>query len=141
MFGLILEFATRLFKNADLSLDFQPTFILREAISIVASRHEHGGRPMSTVIETADVVVIGSGPGGAIPAYRLAAAGAKVVVLERGPWLATEEFTHDLQIAQQAGARQRGAGGGRARPQRCLHPGFRLQAKGAGLARQPAHAS
>jgi choline dehydrogenase-like flavoprotein len=52
---------------------------------------------MSTV-ETTDVVVIGSGPGGAIPAYRLAAAGAKVVILERGPWLATDEFTHDLRI-------------------------------------------
>lgn len=48
--------------------------------------------------EQADVVVIGSGPGGAIPAYRLAAAGAKVVILERGPWLDTEEFTHDLRI-------------------------------------------
>jgi enediyne biosynthesis protein E9 len=51
-----------------------------------------------SAVETADVVVIGSGPGGAIPAYRLAAAGAKVVILERGPWVETEEFTHDLRI-------------------------------------------
>jgi choline dehydrogenase-like flavoprotein len=51
-----------------------------------------------SVIETADVVVIGSGPGGAIPAYRLAAAGAKVVILERGPWLETHEFEQSLQI-------------------------------------------
>ena len=52
---------------------------------------------MSTV-ETADVVVVGTGPGGAIPAYHLAAGGAKVVMLERGPWVRTEEFTQDLQI-------------------------------------------
>jgi choline dehydrogenase-like flavoprotein len=51
-----------------------------------------------SVTEKTDVVVIGSGPGGAIPAYRLAAAGAKVVILERGPWLATDQFTHDLRI-------------------------------------------
>jgi choline dehydrogenase-like flavoprotein len=48
--------------------------------------------------EKVDVVVIGSGPGGAIPAYRLAAAGAKVVILERGPWLETRDFTQDLRI-------------------------------------------
>ena len=50
------------------------------------------------VVETADVVVIGSGFGGAIPAYHLAAGRAKVVILERGPRLATEDFTHDLQL-------------------------------------------
>jgi enediyne biosynthesis protein E9 len=51
-----------------------------------------------SLIEKADVVVIGTGPGGAIPAYYLAAGGAKVVMLERGPWVKTEEFTHDLQL-------------------------------------------
>jgi choline dehydrogenase-like flavoprotein len=51
-----------------------------------------------SVTETTDVVVIGTGPGGAIPAYHLAAGGAKVVMLERGPWVRTQEFTHDLQI-------------------------------------------
>ncbi len=53
---------------------------------------------MSPARETTDVVVIGTGPGGAIPGYHLAAAGAKVVFLERGPWLRTQDFTHDLQL-------------------------------------------
>ena len=51
-----------------------------------------------SVSETADVVVIGTGPGGAIPGFHVAASGAKVVFLERGPWMKTEEFTHDLQL-------------------------------------------
>jgi choline dehydrogenase-like flavoprotein len=51
-----------------------------------------------TLTETADVVVIGTGPGGAIPGYHLAAGGAKVVFLERGPWLKSHEFTHDLRL-------------------------------------------
>ena len=49
-------------------------------------------------VETRDVVVIGTGFGGSIPGYYLAAGGASVVMLERGPRLGTEEFTHDLQI-------------------------------------------
>ena len=49
-------------------------------------------------VERCDVVVIGSGFGGAIPAYHLAAGGADVVVLERGPRMATQEFTHDLRL-------------------------------------------
>jgi len=51
-----------------------------------------------SVTETADVVVVGTGPGGAIPGFHLAAGGAKVVFLERGPWLKSHEFTHDLQL-------------------------------------------
>jgi len=49
-------------------------------------------------VETTDVLVIGTGFGGSIPAYNLAARGAKVVMLERGPELATEDFEHNLKL-------------------------------------------
>ncbi|GAA1999840.1 GMC family oxidoreductase [Catenulispora subtropica] len=48
--------------------------------------------------ERTDVLVVGSGFGGAIAAYHLAAGGAEVVVLERGPWLRSEEFDHDFRF-------------------------------------------
>ncbi|MEU0520133.1 GMC family oxidoreductase [Streptosporangium sp. NPDC006007] len=48
--------------------------------------------------ETTDVLVVGSGFGGAIAAYHLAAGGARVVVLERGPWLQGEDFDHDFKL-------------------------------------------
>ncbi|GAA4690325.1 FAD-dependent oxidoreductase [Phytohabitans rumicis] len=51
-----------------------------------------------TSTESTDVVVIGSGFGGAIAAYHLAAGGARVLVLERGPWLQAEEFEHDFKL-------------------------------------------
>ncbi|MGZ4490341.1 MAG: GMC family oxidoreductase N-terminal domain-containing protein [Nocardioidaceae bacterium] len=51
-----------------------------------------------SAVETTDVLVIGTGFGGAIPAYNLAARGAKVVMLERGPELATEDFEHNLKL-------------------------------------------
>ncbi len=51
-----------------------------------------------SVVEKTDVLVIGTGFGGAIPAYNLAARGAKVVMLERGPELATEDFEHNLKL-------------------------------------------
>ena len=46
----------------------------------------------STSAERTDILVIGSGFGGAITAYHLAAGGANVVVLERGPWVPSDEF-------------------------------------------------
>lgn len=49
-------------------------------------------------VERTDIVVIGSGFGGAIAAYHLAAGGAKVVVLERGPWLEAKDFDHDYLL-------------------------------------------
>ncbi|MEU8328806.1 GMC family oxidoreductase [Micromonospora sp. NPDC048839] len=51
-----------------------------------------------TSSENTDVLVIGSGFGGAIAAYHLAAGGARVVVLERGPWLSGEDFQHDFKF-------------------------------------------
>ncbi|MFJ3600775.1 MULTISPECIES: FAD-dependent oxidoreductase [unclassified Streptomyces] len=53
---------------------------------------------MSTTAERTDVLVIGSGFGGAIAAYHLAAGGADVTVLERGPWLESKEFEHDYKL-------------------------------------------
>ncbi|GIF16422.1 FAD-dependent oxidoreductase [Actinoplanes teichomyceticus] len=51
-----------------------------------------------SAVESTDVLIIGSGFGGAIAAYHLAAGGARVVVLERGPWLSAEEFEHDFKL-------------------------------------------
>ncbi|HKR52346.1 MAG TPA: GMC family oxidoreductase [Pseudonocardiaceae bacterium] len=51
-----------------------------------------------TSTESTDVLVVGSGFGGAIPAYHLAAGGARVTVLERGPWLEGEDFEHDYLL-------------------------------------------
>ena len=51
-----------------------------------------------TTHESTDVVVVGSGFGGAIAAYHLAAGGARVVVLERGPWLTAKDFEHDFLL-------------------------------------------
>ena len=48
--------------------------------------------------ERTNVLVIGTGFGGAIPGYYLAAGGAQVTFLERGPYLKTEDFTHDLRL-------------------------------------------
>src|SRR5258705_7607594 len=48
--------------------------------------------------ETTDVLIIGTGFGGSIPGYYLAAGGARVIMLERGPRLATDEFTQSLQV-------------------------------------------
>jgi choline dehydrogenase-like flavoprotein len=48
---------------------------------------------------TADVVVVGSGAGGAVAAYELARAGKSVIVLEAGPYIPSSEFTEDFAKA------------------------------------------
>jgi choline dehydrogenase-like flavoprotein len=47
------------------------------------------------VIPSADVVVIGTGAGGAILAERLAARGREVLLLDKGPYVPPEAFTED----------------------------------------------
>ena len=47
----------------------------------------------------ADVVIIGSGASGAVTAYELSRSGAKVVVLEAGPYIPSSEFREHLPTA------------------------------------------
>lgn len=42
-----------------------------------------------------DVCIVGSGAGAGPIAYELALAGFRVVILEKGPWIKTEDFTKD----------------------------------------------
>ncbi|MET8546291.1 GMC family oxidoreductase [Kitasatospora sp. NPDC004799] len=51
-----------------------------------------------TSTESTDVLIVGSGFGGAIAAYHLAAGGARVTILERGPWLEADDFDHDFLL-------------------------------------------
>src|SRR4051812_6206106 len=51
-----------------------------------------------SAVERTDVLVIGTGFGGAIAAYHLSAGGAKVVMLERGPRLESQEVEHDYKL-------------------------------------------
>lgn len=53
-------------------------------------------------MEQVDVLIIGSGYGGAVPAMRLAEAGLRVLVLERGPRMETTDFrqSDDLTYLQ-----------------------------------------
>ncbi|MFB7868060.1 GMC family oxidoreductase N-terminal domain-containing protein [Streptomyces sp. NPDC056069] len=48
--------------------------------------------------QTTDVLVVGSGFGGAIPAYHLAAGGGRVTILERGPRLTSGHFEHSMKL-------------------------------------------
>lgn len=49
----------------------------------------------------ADVIVVGSGTGGAIAAYELARAGKKVIILEAGRYIPSSDFKEDLADSMQ----------------------------------------
>ena len=59
-----------------------------------------------TTAEETDVLIIGSGPGGAGVAKKLAAAGMRVICLEQGPWVTGSEHPHyhnEWEIEKQRG--------------------------------------
>jgi choline dehydrogenase-like flavoprotein len=58
--------------------------------------------------EEADVVVVGSGPGGAVVAYALAAAGKSVVLIEEGPPFVPSEFETDGGVSMTRTLRESG---------------------------------
>src|SRR5262249_49361880 len=75
-----------------------PAVLLPPPTRRPSPRHHIHREPGVSSSEQTDVLVVGSGFGGAIAAYHLAAGGARVVVLERGPWLSAEEFDHDFKL-------------------------------------------
>ena len=57
---------------------------------------------------TADVIVIGSGAGGAVVAYEMAKAGRNVLIFEAGPYVPSSEFTEDFTEAMDTLYAERG---------------------------------
>ena len=63
----------------------------RDGLAVTQSQHFDGDLRLK-----ADVVIVGSGAGGAVAAYELAKAGKSVIVLEAGPYVKSSEFNEKL---------------------------------------------
>jgi choline dehydrogenase-like flavoprotein len=79
---------------------------------VIAKLDERGG----DLSESADVCVVGSGAGGAVAAALLAEGGRSVVLLEKGPYSRSEDFTQREdemlpRLFEEAGMRQTQDGG------------------------------
>lgn len=66
--------------------------VASEGLPVTQARDVHD----SKLSLSADVVVVGSGAGGAIAAYELARAGRSVIVLESGPYVASADMKESL---------------------------------------------
>ena len=53
-------------------------------------------RTSDDIVLNVDVVVVGSGTGGAVIAHELAATGKSVVILEAGRYIPSSQFTEDM---------------------------------------------
>lgn len=62
---------------------------------ITAAHWKEKGADRNAALEC-DVVIVGSGAGGAVMAFELANAGKSVIVLEAGPYIPSERFTENL---------------------------------------------
>jgi choline dehydrogenase-like flavoprotein len=78
-------------------------------MSAASGDHVDGRALSRTITFDADVVVVGSGPAGATVARTAARAGARVLLLEAGPWLTLEDFAADSMTALARGYRDMGA--------------------------------
>src|SRR5262245_49249792 len=61
------------------------------------------------ITDSCDVVVVGSGPGGAVVAKELAEAGHDVVLLEEGPPFGRKDFSQEAGEAMQKMLREGGS--------------------------------
>ncbi len=66
-------------------------FFRQQGLSVTQGRDLRGDIRLR-----ADVVVVGSGAGGAVTAYELARQGLKVIVLEAGPYIPSSAFSEDF---------------------------------------------
>ena len=68
----------------------------KEGLNVIQARDL---RSSDDIVLNADVVVVGSGTGGAVIAHELAAAGKSVVILESGRYIPSSQFTEDMAWA------------------------------------------
>jgi choline dehydrogenase-like flavoprotein len=76
---------------------------LRDTLTPALSRREREEEATLALPDVADVVIVGSGIGGACMAYGLAGSGARVVVLERGERLGDHPAARDARAIFQQG--------------------------------------
>lgn len=72
------------------------TIQINQGLPVVQASDVRQAAPGGQLSLRADVVVVGSGAGGAVAAYELARQGLDVIVLEAGPYIPSTAFTEDF---------------------------------------------